>query len=245
MNDRPAVETTLQERMMNVSRLATIGEMAAGLAHEINQPLTAVVTYAQASERVLNQPQPDFEDLREALQQIAAEAMRAADIIRRLRALARLRPPEREASDINAVVVELIEFTQTDARVHDVNLRFEPQQGLPAVLVDRVQIQHVLLNLTRNAIEALKSVPAGRRELTVSTSLTPERDVEVSLRDTGPGVPADQVERIFDPFFSTKPEGTGLGLAISTTILREHGGALRYRPNTPTGACFTMRIPSK
>jgi two-component system sensor kinase FixL len=234
----------LQGRIMHVSRLATIGEMAAGVAHEINQPLTAIATYAQACNRLLEMPQPDLAEVKDALREIAAQAVRAGAIIRRLRNLVRVSESVRAPSDINHLVQELAELMQTDARVHDVRLRLELAKDLPQVIVDRVQIQHVLLNLLRNALEALGDRPAGQREVVVRTALTPEGEVEMSVSDSGSGISPTVAERMFDPFFTTKEAGTGLGLTISSTIVRMHKGALGHRPNVPNGVCFYIRLPA-
>ncbi len=233
----------LHRRMLHVSRLATIGEMAAGIAHELNQPLTAIANYAQACDRLLAKPHPDLTELRAALREIAAQAVRAGEIIRRVRTLARSQPVERSLSDLNTVVSEILELMQTDARVHRVRLRLELAEGLPQVSVDRVQIQHVILNLVRNGLEALSESGCAAGEVRICSGRTDSGDVELAICDNGPGVPAEELERIFDPFFSTKPSGTGLGLPISHTVVRAHGGTLGYRPNRPSGACFYVLLP--
>jgi len=234
----------LQGRLMQVSRLATIGEMAAGVAHELNQPLAAITTYAQAGARLLERSDPALEDVHEALKQIAAQAMRAGAIIRRMRSLVRHVDVERRATDLNALINELAELMETDARVHGVRLRFELAQGLPQVMADRVQIQHVLLNLLRNALEALADVPAAERAVIVRTALGESGDVELSLSDTGPGIDPEVAERMYDPFFTTKALGTGLGLSVSTTIIGAHDGTLGHRANEPRGASFFVRLPA-
>jgi len=234
----------LQGRIMHVSRLATIGEMAAGVAHEINQPLTAIATYAQACNRLLDLPEPDLAEVRDALREIASQAVRAGAIIRRLRNLVRRNDAPKAPSGINELIKELEELMQTDARVHDVRLRLELADGLPQVLVDRVQIQHVLLNLLRNALEAVAELPPGKREVVVRTARTEDGEVEMSVSDSGGGMTPEVAERMFDPFFTTKEAGTGLGLTISSTIIRTHKGALGHRPNLPSGVCFYVRLPS-
>jgi len=231
----------LHGRMLHVSRLATIGEMAAGVAHELNQPLTAIANYAQACDRLLSRPGADAGELREALREIAAQAVRAGDIIRRLRTLAGNHGLQRVPSDLNSVVTEIANLLQTEARVHGARVSLELAPQLPSSIVDRVQIQHVILNLVRNGLEALDAV-SGERELVIRTALAGD-EVEIAVIDTGPGLTSDVAERMFDPFFSTKENGTGLGLPISNTIVRAHGGALRYRPNQPRGACFSIRLP--
>ncbi len=233
----------LHGRMLHVSRLATIGEMAAGIAHELNQPLTAIANYAQACDRLLGKPDPDFADLRAALREIAAQAVRAGEIIRRVRTLARSQPVERSPADINSVIQEILELMQTDARVHRARLLLELSESLPQVSIDRVQIQHVILNLVRNGLEALSESGSETREVRIRSVRAEGGDVEIAVCDSGPGVAAEELERIFDPFFSTKPSGTGLGLPISNTVVRAHGGTLAYRPNRPSGACFYFLLP--
>ncbi len=234
----------LHGRLTQVSRLATIGEMAAGVAHEINQPLTAITTYAQAASRLLDRSEPNLADIREALRQIASQAARAGAIIHRLRNLARHTEGEQRPADINRLVGELMELMETDARMHDVRLRYALAGNLPQVAVDSVQVQHVVLNLLRNALEALAEVPAADRDVLIRTSLTAEHEVELCICDTGPGVSSATAAHMFDPFFTTKAAGTGLGLSISSTIVGAHNGTLTYEANAPRGACFLIRLPA-
>jgi len=241
----PDPPAALHGRLLNVSRMATIGEMAAGVAHELNQPLTAIANYAQACERLLARPDSDPADVREGLRQITAQATRAADIIRRLRDLAHSQRGERCLAAINALVTELRELIQTDALIHGVTLSFELTDGLPQVLVDTGQIQQVVLNFVRNSLEALSARPIGSRQIVIRTEATPERAVRLAVIDNGPGLPAETRQRLFDPFFSTKENGTGLGLAISNTIARSHGGSVGYQPMEPTGACFFILLPTE
>jgi two-component system sensor kinase FixL len=233
----------LQERLTHVSRLATIGEMSAGIAHELNQPLTAVANYAQACDRLLGMPDPDIEEIRGALKQITTQAVRAGDIIRRLRALARGDVMKCEPTDVNLLIGELTELVQLDARTHDVHYKLDLSDGLPLAEVDRAQVQQVILNLVRNAIEAHGGSSSGPRQVILSTRLMPEGDLGIAVCDNGPGVPGTIESRLFDPFCTSKPNGTGLGLAISRTIIKAHQGSLDYRPNAPSGACFTVRLP--
>jgi two-component system, LuxR family, sensor kinase FixL len=242
---RRAEEEThrLQKRLTHVSRLATVGEMSAGIAHELNQPLTAVANYAQACDRLLGMPDPDIDEIRGALKQITTQAVRAGDIIRRLRALARNDVMKREPTDVNLLIGELTELIQLDAKAHDVNYKLELADGLPSVEVDRAQVQQVILNLMRNALEAFGESSAVPRQVILSTHLLPEGDVGITVYDNGPGVLQTIAPSLFDPFCTSKPNGTGLGLAISRTIAKAHRGSLDYRPNIPSGACFTMRLP--
>jgi two-component system sensor kinase FixL len=231
-------------RLVHVSRLATMGEMAAGIAHELNQPLTAIANYARACERFIALPEPDLPEIRDASREISAEAMRAADIIRRLRQLVRKEDGERVPSDLNAIVEELRVLTQADARAHDTRLSFDLEPDLPMVVVDRVQITQVLLNLVRNALEALSGEPAGKRQITLSTRRAEHGDVEANVCDNGSGVDPRILDRLFDPFSTTKANGTGLGLPMSRTIIQAHGGTVTYIPVQPRGACFRVTLPS-
>lgn len=234
---------TLHGRMLQVSRLATIGEMAAGVAHELNQPLAAIANYAQACDRLLARPAADLEDIHTALREIAAQAVRAGDILRRLRTLARSQPMRRVSADINGVIDEVRDLLAADANAHRGVLRFELASALPPVSVDSAQLQHVIMNLVRNGLEAQTEGAPEARELCIRTGLSNGGEVEITISDNGPGLSEQALARLFDPFFSTKPEGTGLGLAISNTVVRAHDGALGHRPNHPRGACFFIRLP--
>jgi two-component system sensor kinase FixL len=235
----------LHGRMLQVSRLATIGEMAAGVAHELNQPLTAIANYAQACDRLLGRPGANIEDVRNALREIADQAVRAGDILRRLRSLGRSQPMRRERADINATIEEIRDLVLADARVHRACAKLELAPGLPPVSIGAVQLQHVILNLVRNGFEAPSTGASDMRELSLGTGLTADGEVEITICDNGPGLSAQALERLFDPFFSTKADGTGLGLAISNTVVRAHDGSLGHRPNLPHGACFYIRLPAE
>jgi two-component system sensor kinase FixL len=235
----------LHGRLLQVSRMATIGEMAAGVAHELNQPLTAIANYAEACSRLLRRPGADTSELQEALAEISTQAVRAADIVRRLRGLARSQQSDRASVNVNALVREIINLVEGDARVHGVPVSLELADNLPDVLVDAGQIQLVILNFVRNGLEALASRPSGTGQLLIRTTVTAQHDVELAVIDNGPGVAPEAVGRLFDSFFSTKESGTGMGLAMSNTIARMHGGSVGYRPNLRAGACFYILLPAE
>jgi two-component system, LuxR family, sensor kinase FixL len=239
---RAAPAATLPARMLHVSRLATIGEMAAGVAHELNQPLTAIANYAQACERLLGRPGADLEECRGALREITTQAVRASDIMRRLQTLARSQSMNRTSTDLDSLIQPIMPLVHSDARAHGVCCALQLPPQLPTVTVDIVQIQHLILNLVRNGIEALEAA-TGARDVLIGASRADLGEVEICVADTGPGLDQANVERIFDPFFSTRENATGLGLPISSTIAKAHGGSLGYRPNTPTGAIFFVRLP--
>src|SRR6187399_1591945 len=233
------------ERMNNVSRLATMGEMAAGISHELNQPLAAIANYAQACTRLLRQPAADIPEVTGALEQIAGQALRAGEIIRRIRSLVRNEDVRRELQDINELIRDVHGLLASDARVHDGRLALDLGMQLPRVMVDGVQIQQVLMNLVHNAFEAQGPEHDGAPfEVRIATRPTDAGDVEVSVSDLGPGLAGEVEQRIFEPFFTTKPAGTGLGLAISRSIIKAHDARLGYRANQPRGACFYFVLPA-
>lgn len=220
--------------------------MAAGIAHELNQPLTAIANYAQGCEKLLGRAGAgQEEEMRTALREIAHHAIRAGDILRRLRSLAQSQTMKQQPADINAAIEEIRDLILADGRVHGAEVRFELGANLPRVLIDTAQMQHVILNLARNGLEALESEPSSHRVLCVRTEVTRDADVEIAICDTGPGLSPEVQGKLFDPFFSTKSSGTGLGLAISNTVVHAHGGVLCYRENAPRGACFYFRLPSE
>ena len=243
--EREAQEQQLQlrERLILASRLAMVGEIAAGIAHEVNQPLAAITNYAWASKRLLGASDPDIAEVRTALQEIGTQAVRAGDAIRRLRRLARTPEMRRESTSLNALICEVAELVRIDAARHDVHYELDLAEHLPPLNLDSGQIQQALLNLLWNALHALSRSATTPRQVRIRTRLNTERQVEIDVCDNGPGVPQEYSARLFEPFFTTKPEGTGLGLAMSRTIAEAHGGTLQYRANTPSGTCFLMRLP--
>jgi two-component system sensor kinase FixL len=234
------------ERMNSVSRLATMGEMAAGISHELNQPLAAIANYAQACVRMLRMPAADIPEISGALEQIAVQALRGGEIIRRIRSLVRNEEVRRERQNINDLIREVHALLATDARVHDGKLALDLVDPLPPVTVDGVQIQQVLMNLVHNAFEAqgADKVNGAGFEVRIATRPTESGDVEVSVSDLGPGLPGEVEHKIFEPFFTTKASGTGLGLAISRSIIKAHDARLGYRANQPRGACFYFVLPA-
>jgi two-component system sensor kinase FixL len=233
-----------QDRLTRVARLATMGEMAAGVAHELNQPLTAITTYARACERYLAMDQPYMAEVTEAVREIHAEGQRAAENIRRLRQMVRVdAPDERAPLDVNAALAELRSLLQSDARVHDAQLSIRLAPDLPQVEANAVHVQQVVLNLVRNAFEALQEKPPGSRRVDLSTARTAAGDVEIRVADNGPGIDPRIADRLFDPFSTTKSAGTGLGLAISRTIIQSHGGNIGTRSGAQ-GADFYVHLPA-
>ena len=233
----------LQERLTHFSRLSTMGEMAAGLAHEINQPLSAIATYAQACQRLIRLPEPAIDDVVAALEQINAQALRAGEVIRRLRNFVKNREVKREPVNCARLLEDLRTLAETDARLHNIRLRLDCQEPLPTVYADPIQLQQVVLNLVRNAIDAMVDAPEDRREVLLMTREAAEGEVEVTVADHGTGLAPEATEHLFNPFFTTKAAGTGLGLAISRSIVRAHGGRLWHTPNDGCGVRFHFTLP--
>jgi two-component system sensor kinase FixL len=233
----------LQERLTHFSRLSTMGEMAAGLAHEINQPLSAIATYAQACQRLIRLPEPEIDDVVSALEQINAQALRAGEVIRRLRNFVKNREVKREPVNCARLLEDLRMLAETDARLHNIRLRLDCQEPLPTVYADPIQLQQVVLNLVRNAIDAMVDAPEDRREVVLMTREAEDGEVEVTVIDHGTGLAPEATEHLFNPFFTTKASGTGLGLAISRSIVRAHGGRLWHTPNDGCGVRFHFTLP--
>ncbi|MCB1750058.1 MAG: PAS domain S-box protein [Gammaproteobacteria bacterium] len=231
------------ERLAHVGRVTTLGEMASAIAHEINQPLTAISAYAQACRRLLAQPAPDLELVGETLESIGGQALRAGDVVRRIRGFVSNRDSARAACDLNAVVQAALEFADFDLRSHQVEAKTAFADDLPQVMVDPIQIQQVCLNLVRNAIDAMDALPVAERRLLLRTLATDE-GVVLRCIDSGPGVDPEIRDRLFQPFQTTKAEGMGMGLSISASIVAAHGGSLSYADDQQEGACFVMKLPA-
>jgi two-component system sensor kinase FixL len=230
----------LQENLLHVSRLRSMGQMAAALSHELNQPLTAITNYLNAAQRLLDQEAPDMARVRQALSLAAAQGMRSGEIIRRLRAFVARGAVTRQAEAVAKLVEEAVALALVGSRHRGVEVRFDVPPDLPPVWADRVQIQQVLLNLIRNAMEAMD----GRdvRRLTIDAV---ERDglVEIAVTDTGSGIPPDVTAQLFQPFITTKEDGMGIGLSVCRTIVEAHGGRIWVEPGAEAGSVFRFSVP--
>jgi two-component system, LuxR family, sensor kinase FixL len=232
-----------QAHLAHVLRVSTMGEMAAALAHELNQPLGAIVNYANGIGVRLREGGLAPDDLRDAVGHIAAEGLRAAEIIRRAREFVRLGVANREPADVNEVVREAVQLIGADARRIGVPIRLALESRLPLVDMDRIKVEQVILNLLRNGLDAMSEPDPDRHELVVQTTIPAEDTVEVSVRDSGVGMSPATRERIFDPFFTTKTGGLGMGLSISRSIVEAHGGRLWATGNPDRGMTFSFSLP--
>ena len=234
----------VQAELAHASRVATMGQLMASIAHEVRQPIAAVVTNAQAGLNWLGAQPPDLEEVRQTLGCIVRDGMRAGDVIGRIRALIEKAPPRKEDLEINEAVLEVIALTRAEVLKSGVSVRTQLAEGLPVIRADRVQLQQVILNLIINAVEAMSGVGEGARELLISTGRDASNGVLISLRDSGPGLDPKSLDRLFEAFYTTKAQGMGLGLAISRSIIEAHGGRLWASANVPRGASFQFTVPA-
>ncbi len=233
-----------QAELARVSRVTTMGELTASLAHEVNQPIAAAVTNANTCLRWLTRDHPDVEEARAAASRIVKDATRAADIISRVRLLFKKSAPQQEPVDVNEAIREMIVLLRSEATRYNITVRMELTVDLPRIIGDRVQLRQILMNLIVNSIDAMKEVD-GLRELAVKSQRTEKEEVLVSVSDTGVGLPPQKSDQIFNAFFTTKPHGTGMGLRISRSIVESHGGRLWATDNSPRGASFHFALPAR
>jgi len=230
-------------QLAHIARVTTFGELTASIAHEVNQPLAAVVTNGNAGLRWLTNQPANIEKTKQTLERIVREANRAGEIVGRIRNLARKAAPQNERFDFNETVLETIALTLSEIQRNHVSLNTELQDDLPSVFGDRIQLQQVVLNLIVNAIEATAAMEDGPHDLLVRTTNDNSRAVSFSVHDTGAGLESNKLNRVFDAFYTTRPDGMGMGLAISRSIVEAHGGRIWATPNEPRGAIFRFELP--
>ena len=239
-----AQEAELRKRLLHLTRVTTVGEMASGIAHEVNQPLTAIATYAQACRRMVDAGGVETDQVSQILGRITDEALRAGEIIHRLKELVRRREGERRPWSLNALVLQVAPLAKVDARLHGVMLHLDLDVDLPPVMVDGIQIQQVLINLIRNGVDALEGEEEPEPEVVVRTRRTGRGEVRISVSDRGCGMPDAAEDELFQPFFTTKREGMGMGLSISRSIILMHGGRLWFERNVSKGTTFHFTLPT-
>jgi PAS domain S-box-containing protein len=236
---------THRDELAHVSRVSTMGELATGIAHELNQPLTAIASYSYVAGMIVEQSTPDLAKLNEILGNLEDQAFRAGEIVRRLREFVTKADSARTRVDLNQLVRDVARFVEPDIRQTGVTLKVNLEQSPPLVLADTIQIQQVLVNLIRNAIDAMKETPVNEREVAVATRILQDGQAEVIVSDRGKGLDKNELEQVFNAFFSTKQEGMGMGLPISRSIVEAHGGKLWSKSNTGPGATFRFTIPQE
>ncbi len=245
-SERAAEQQTrsLEARLAHVGRFNLMGEMAAGIAHEINQPLSAIATYAQAAKRIMDHAQPNMATLREICTKIDDQARRAGQVIENLRKFIRKQEIKTQSLDVNRIVRDVLNLIEADAHAEGIPVRIEAAEGLPTVRADAVQLQQVLLNLTRNSVDAMRGGLAKDRGIIVTTQRNERGGVRITVTDHGHGVSRQLGDNIFHPFVTTKREGLGVGLAISRTIVQSYDGSLTYTDNPVGGAIFSIDLPA-
>ena len=247
ITERKRAEEALQKvqtELTHVTRVMTLGELTASIAHEVNQPLSAIVTNGNACLRWLGGAQPNFGEARLAVGRIIKDSYRASEVISRIRTLVKKTPPRNDWVDLNDVIHEVFALAQSEARRNHVYMKLQLGSDLPGVFGDRVQLQQVILNLIINGLEAIAKAKEGPRELSVRSTLDSSGNLLVSVSDSGEGLSDGNLDHVFDAFFTTKPDGMGMGLAISRTIIESHGGRIWATPNSPRGAVFQFTIPA-
>jgi C4-dicarboxylate-specific signal transduction histidine kinase len=231
-----------QADLAHANRVSSMGELSASLAHEVSQPIAAAILDANACLRWLARDQPDWEEVRAAASRVVQDGKRADQIIKRVRQLFQKDTQQRELMDLNEVIGEMLLLLHSEATEHGTFMRTELAADLPQVMGDRVQLQQMLMNLMKNGIDAMEDVD-GTHELTIQSQRGEDGQVLITVSDTGVGLPSQNLEKIFDAFFTTKPNGTGIGLRISRSIVESHGGRLWAADNLPHGARFCFTLP--
>jgi len=232
----------VQAELAHLTRVTTLGELAASIAHEVNQPIAATLTNGEAALRFLRFDPPELDEVREALEWIVRDVARAGAVVQRIRNLVKKAPLPDDRVDINAVIQEIIELTRSEAMKNGVLMRTEPADGLPLVRGDRVELLQVILNLVLNAVEAMSALTEGPRELQIVTSRTESNHVLIAVLDTGPGLAPAAEKNLFKAFHTTKQNGLGLGLSICRSIVESRGGRMWASANAPRGAVFQFTL---
>jgi PAS domain S-box-containing protein len=233
-----------REALSRATRLTTMGELSASIAHEINQPLAAIITNGNACKRFLAISPPDLDEVKDAVDEIVRDGRRASEVLSRIRAMVKSTATERVQVDVNHEIEEVLELTRHELQRHGVSVQTDLHSNLPTISADRVQLQQVVLNLVMNGIDAMRTVTDHSRILTVRSRLDDHGSIVVNVADSGVGLDPANRERIFDTFFTTKAEGMGMGLAISNSIIEAHHGRLWAEPGSPVGAVFAFALPS-
>jgi PAS domain S-box-containing protein len=232
-----------REALSRATRLTVMGELSASIAHEINQPLSAIITNGRACERFLDFSPPDLDEVKDAVGEIVRDGKRASEVLSRIRAMSKNSAPERGPVDVNLAIAEVLALTRDELHRHRICVMTELHSNLPVIMADRVQLQQVVLNLVMNGIDAMRAVTDRPRNLMVRSQLSDQGNIVVNVADSGVGLDPRNRDRIFDSFFTTKPEGMGMGLAISNTIIQAHNGQLWAESGTPFGAVFGFTLP--
>jgi PAS domain S-box-containing protein len=232
------------DELAHVTRLGLMGEMASGIAHEVNQPLSAISSYAQASLNLIDNENPDLVKLTEILYKTQQQALRAGQIIHRMREFVKSHSKHRLTTDLNAVIHDAVSLCIAELKQNNIRLIFELERNLPPIYADHIQIEQVIINLVRNSIDALQNLPAKQqRQLTIHSHLTLSNGIQIRVKDNGPGLDEHQKQKILTPFYTTKADGMGMGLSISRSLIEAHEGALHFNSQLGKGTTFYFTLP--
>ena len=234
------------DELAHVTRLGLMGEMASGIAHEVNQPLCAISSYTQVSLNLLNSENPDLVKLQEILHKTKHQALRAGQIIHRMREFVKSQSKHRSTADINTLIHDAVDLCSVNLKNNDIKLTFHLENNLPPVYVDHVQIEQVIINLIRNSVDALQNIPATQqRHLSIRSRLSVNNNIQVGVKDNGVGLDEEQKKQILTPFYTTKTDGMGMGLSISRSLIEAHDGTLNFNSEQGKGSSFYFTLPSK
>ncbi|MDP3589598.1 MAG: ATP-binding protein [Methylobacter sp.] len=232
------------DELSHVTRLGLMGEMASGIAHEVNQPLAAISSYTQVSLHLINTENPDLVKLTEILAKTQQQALRAGQIIHRMREFIKSHEKYRSTADVNTLIYEAVSLCIAELKHNDIKLKFELKNNLPPIYADHIQIEQVIINLIRNSVDALKNLPAKQqRQIAIHSQLTSDNDIQVRVKDNGPGLDDNQKQKIVMPFYTTKDDGMGMGLSISRSLIEAHKGALSFNSILGKGTTFYFTLP--
>jgi PAS domain S-box-containing protein len=247
VTERLYEEAEVQKRrdeLAHVTRLAMMGELTTSLAHEISQPLTAILSNAEAASRFLSQASPDISEVRQILEDIVRDDKRASDVVRKVRTLVKKEKLRDEPLDLDKMIEEAVDLIRGDSILQGLSIATDLSRGLPTIHGDGIQLQQVILNLILNSAAAMRNSPSGQRKIIVRTAMLDGRTVKAFVKDFGTGIDENNIERLFEPFYTTKPEGLGMGLSISQTIIKAHGGTMEAWNNREGGATFAFTLPA-
>jgi PAS domain S-box-containing protein len=233
-----------REELAHVTRVAMMGELTTSLAHEINQPLTAILSNAEAAQRFLSQASPDISEVRQILEDIVRDDRRANDVVRKVRALVKKEKLREEPLELNEVILVVVDLIRADSLLQGLSIDTDLSPRLAPILGDGIQLQQVILNLILNGAAAMRNSPSGQRKIIVRTAMLDSRTVKAFVKDFGTGIDENNIDRLFEPFYTTKPEGLGMGLSISQTIIKAHGGTMEASNNREGGATFAFTLPA-
>ena len=232
------------DQLAHVTRLGLMGEMASGIAHEVNQPLSAISSYTQVSMNIINTENPDLVKLTEILYKTQQQALRAGRIIHRMREFVKSQSKHRSTADINNLIHDAVSLCSAELKHNDIKLTFQLENNLPSIYVDHIHIEQIIINLIRNSADALKNLPAKQQRcLTIYSRLILNNAIQVGVKDNGPGLDEEQQQKILTPFYTTKTDGMGMGLSISRSLIEAHEGTLRFNSKAGKGSTFYFSLP--